>query len=69
MNAQINASDANGSWWFGRKVRDLNTGAVTTEYERYKVTGLSGTVSASKLDFSLNFGDSPTRFNGKRSSN
>ena len=34
----INASDANGSWWFGRKVRDLNTGAVTTEYERYKVT-------------------------------
>lgn len=38
-------------------------------YERYKVTGLSGTVSASKLDFSLNFGDSPTRFNGKRRSN
>lgn len=33
------------------------------------VTGLSGTVSASKLDFSLNFGESPTRFNGKRSSN
>ena len=38
-------------------------------YERYKVTNLSGTVSADKLDFSLKFGDSPTRFSGVRSGN
>ena len=30
----VNAEDKNGSWWFGRRTRNLQTGEVTVEYER-----------------------------------
>ena len=34
----VNASDANGSWWCGKKVRDPETGEERTEYDRHKPT-------------------------------
>lgn len=38
--------------------------ALGGEYEKYRVTALSGTLTDNKLSFSLNFGEYPTSFTG-----
>ncbi|MBR1926582.1 MAG: hypothetical protein IJ840_02345 [Bacteroidales bacterium] len=40
--------------------------AMGGEYPRYTVTGLNGKIEGEELVFSLNFGDYPTSFSGKR---
>ena len=40
--------------------------ALGGEYPRYTVTDLKGTIEGERISFSLNFGDYPTSFTGKR---
>ena len=40
--------------------------ALGGEYPRYTVTGLKGEIVGEELSFSLNFGDYPTSFKGKK---